>query len=210
MNILQILDGRKIIPVAVFETVYDGLKTCEVLVSGGMTIVEIAARTPETFECIKNITLRFPELTVGAGSLYSRELLESAAEAGAAFGVAPGFDSETAGLAALLNFPFVPGASTPTEIMAAMKTSELVKIFPAQLLGGPEWIRAAAAPFAGGALRLLPTGGITPGNVSEYLKLPSVAACGMSWLTDSRIKTDDRYEQIAARLGQLKEAGLCS
>jgi 2-dehydro-3-deoxyphosphogluconate aldolase/(4S)-4-hydroxy-2-oxoglutarate aldolase len=77
--------------------------------------------------------------------------------------------------------PIFPGAVTPTEIIAALDAGlTTLKYFPANIYGGPAALKALGAPFP--QVRFIPTGGVSPANVAEYLALPNVAAVGGSWM----------------------------
>lgn len=195
---------NKVIPIAVFNSVDEALRIGEILLSGGITVLEVTLRTPEAINCISALTHSLPELMVGAGSVLSQEAVANAVEVGARFVVSPGIADGIAAAAKSRGLPFVPGAATPTELMAAMELSPVIKIFPASFLGGPAYINAISAPFASKTFGLIPTGGIDVGNCREYLSAQNVIACGMSHLLAASFSSEERPRVIRRRIGELK------
>lgn len=197
---IALIGTGRIIPVAVINRVDDGLRLAAVLLENKIPIIEITLRTAAAFEVIKAIKKEFPEMLTGAGSVLDTDSLKRAADSGAAFGVAPCLDLDVVETAAELNFPFVPGASTPTELSTALKTSNVVKIFPASNLGGPDYIKAISSPFAMKNFKLIPTGGINEKNFTEYLAIDRVAACGMTWIADQKLIESGGFDELDRRM----------
>jgi 2-dehydro-3-deoxyphosphogluconate aldolase/(4S)-4-hydroxy-2-oxoglutarate aldolase len=169
------------VPVLTAASADEAERACRDFVARGLRTVEITFRTSAAADAIRRAAA-IDGLTVGAGTVLSVAQLEAAVAAGATFAVAPGTNAEVVEAAQRLGITFVPGAATPTEIDTARRLGcTIVKIFPAALLGGPAYIRAVSAVFPD--LRFMPTGGVNASNVDEYLALPSVIACGGTWLT---------------------------
>ncbi len=127
LDILAKLKETRVVPVSVFDNVDDSLRVAEMLMKRNMSFIEVTMRTVEALDCIEAIARRFPEMALGAGSVLDGDMLKQAAGAGAAFAVAPGLDSEVLSLARYMNMPFVPGITTPSELMAAMKFGSIIK-----------------------------------------------------------------------------------
>ena len=169
-----------VLPVLTVESADDAEQRCRALLADGYATVEITLRTDAAVEAIRRVAA-IDGLTVGAGTVLDVAQLDAAVGAGARFGVSPSTSPEVIGAAQRSGIPFIPGAATPTEIDRARSLGcDVVKIFPASVLGGPAFVRAVSAVFPD--LRFVPTGGINAANVDEYLALPSVLACGGSWL----------------------------
>jgi 2-dehydro-3-deoxyphosphogluconate aldolase/(4S)-4-hydroxy-2-oxoglutarate aldolase len=207
LDILAKLKETRVVPVSVFDNVDDSLRVAEMLMKRNMSFIEVTMRTVEALDCIEAIARRFPEMALGAGSVLDGDMLKQAAGAGAAFAVAPGLDSEVLSLARYMNMPFVPGITTPSELMAAMKFGSIIKVFPAAVLGGVQYINAITAPFASMELHLMPTGGIDENNYREYLKANRVVACGMSYMVDRKLLRNRDYAAIEKRIDAVR-AGL--
>ena len=158
--------------------------TCEALLDGGIRAFELTLNAPES-TALKALTaaVRWSEgsgIVVGAGTVLSMESARRAIDAGAAFLVAPHLDTEVVAWAARDGIPMLPGAATPTEVLAAWRAgAAAVKVFPASTLG-PSFIRELRGPLPD--VPLLPTGGVTVGNAAAYIEAGAVAVGIGSWL----------------------------
>ena len=138
------------------------------------------------------------ELLVGAGTILSPEQLESAAEAGARFAVAPGTSPSVIEAARARDVPFIPGVATPSEIEQARALGcNVVKLFPASLLGGPAFVKAVAPVYRD--VRFVPTGGVNPENLGAYLELSAVLACGGTWICEPALLREGRFDEVERR-----------
>jgi 2-dehydro-3-deoxyphosphogluconate aldolase/(4S)-4-hydroxy-2-oxoglutarate aldolase len=188
---------QAIIPVLTVRKAANAARTAAVLAEAGLNFIEVTLRTPESLAAIRAMAAANTGAIIGAGSIRSPRDIDDAVAAGAQFLVSPGQTDALlkAGLAAPV--PFIPAAATPAEMMRAMETGfPVVKFFPAEASGGIKALSAILAPLHD--LAVMPTGGITPTNAPEYLKIPNVLAVGGSWMA----KTDDldagRFDEIAA------------
>jgi len=209
MDIIGKIKKNKIIPVAVFSNADDAVAVAEILLASSFDMIEVTLRTMAAFDCIEAINKRFPAMTVGAGSVQSKETLKTAYERGAVFGVAPGLDLEIVEYAKSLGMLFIPGVATPSELNLALRASDVIKVFPAEQLGGPAYLQAISAPFAMKKFFLIPTGGINEKNFQEYMKSGNVIACGMTYIVEKNLvdkkdfKTlEDRIKKFAAELSR--------
>jgi len=175
----EILAAGPVLPVVVLERATDAVPLARALLAGGVRVMEVTLRTPCALAGIGAIAREVAGMTVGAGTLLEVEDLNAARAAGAAFGVSPG--ATPALLRAARRWPFLPGASTPSEVMAARESGySTLKFFPAAAAGGVAMLRALAGPFPD--VRFCPTGGIDATSAADYLALPNVVCVGGSWL----------------------------
>jgi 2-dehydro-3-deoxyphosphogluconate aldolase/(4S)-4-hydroxy-2-oxoglutarate aldolase len=160
------------------------LQAVEALVAGDLPVVEITLTIPDALAVMRAVTARFGDtVLVGAGTVTSAEQARAAVRAGARFIVSPGFDPEIVEAAHALDVPVMPGVLTPSEIMAASRAgADWLKIFPCSALGGPQYLRALRGPFP--RLKLMPTGGVSLENASDYLAAGAVALGVGSELVD--------------------------
>ena len=187
-----------IVPVVVLEKTEDAVPLAHALLKGGISFMEITFRTECAADCISLISKEVPDMTVGAGTVISREQAELAVSNGAQFLVSPGLDEDTVRWALDNDIPIIPGTVTPTEIMKAISLGlNLVKFFPADAFGGIKTIKALSAPF--GNVRFLPTGGVSLSNLKEFIEDKSVAAVGGSWVC----KKDDILNQDWDKITEL-------
>ena len=180
------LNQIKIVPVLVLNTLEEGLQVCEQLCKNGLPAAEITFRTEAAESVIREASKRFPEMYIGAGTILNVADLHRAADAGAKFGVAPGFNPVVAAEAKKVGFDFIPGVCTPSEIEQAMMLGcKTLKFFPAEAAGGVNMLKSLIAPYRHLGIRFMPTGGVKPENVETYLEIPEVAAVGGTWLNKS-------------------------
>ena len=176
-----------VIPVIVLEDANDAVPLAEALLAGGLNIIEVTFRTEAAAESIERITKAFPEMQIGAGTVVTPEQAKRAIDAGSKFGLAPGTDPETIAYFKAQGVPFIPGIMTPSDIQAAIKAGcTSLKFFPAGAAGGPELLKAMAAPYVNLGVQFCPTGGISIDNMNDYLSMPEVFAIGGSWLATKR------------------------
>ncbi len=190
-KLLALLDGQPVIPVLKITHSADAVPLARALARGGLRAIEITLRTPSALEAIRRVAGEVEEAIVGAGTILDRPQFEEAAAAGSKFIVSPGITRELMAAAGDSDVPFLPGAITPGEIMAARQAGlDFLKFFPAEQAGGAAFLKALASPIAD--VKFCPTGGIGAGNARDYLSLPNVVCVGGSWVApDDLVKAGD-------------------
>lgn len=193
----NILQKEKILPAITIQSMEEALPVAEAIQKGGLNILEIAFRTPTAAESIGIIKTNFPSLVVGAGTLLTEEQVQQAVDAGADFGLAPGFNPIICKAAANKKLPFIPGVMSPSEIeMAASMGFNALKLFPAAQLGGAEFLKSINGPYEQLQLQFIPMGGVNIKNLNNYLKLKNVIAVGGSWLATRTLIEAKDYDTI--------------
>ena len=191
------LDTSPVIPVIAIEAIEHAVPLAEALVAGGIVNLEVTLRTQYGLDAIRLISEQVPGANVGVGTVCSAGEFDAAVEAGASFVVSPGQSDELFERALLTDVPFLPGAVTATEVMAAKSAGfTILKFFPAGTSGGAAAIKAFSGPFAD--IQFVPTGGIKPENAHEYLSLSNVRAVGGTWLTPTELIKNGRWDEIEA------------
>lgn len=179
-QLISTLSRSRVVPVVALDRVADAVPLADALSAGGLGCIEITFRTAAAADAIAALSGR-DGVVVGAGTVTSAEQVDIAVDAGARFVVSPGFDEEVAKRCGERGVPLLPGVATATEIMRARSAGfDVVKLFPAQAMGGLATLKALAAPFPG--LRFVPTGGIDAASAPSYLAHPAVLAIGGSWM----------------------------
>jgi 2-dehydro-3-deoxyphosphogluconate aldolase / (4S)-4-hydroxy-2-oxoglutarate aldolase len=202
-EILERLGRLRLVPMVVMDSAAHADGFGDALVAGGLPIAEVTFRTDAAEASIRALAKR-GDLLVGAGTVLTKEQADRAIGAGAAFIVAPGTNPPVIDHCLLRSVPIVPGVATPTDIDLAMSFGlDVVKFFPAENLGGTSTLRALSGPYAD--VMFLPTGGITPEKLPEYLALPFVLACGGSWLAPREALDKGDFATIRARVAQATE-----
>jgi 2-dehydro-3-deoxyphosphogluconate aldolase/(4S)-4-hydroxy-2-oxoglutarate aldolase len=189
--------AKRIVPVVVLDRAESAEPLAEALLAGGLDIMEITFRTAAAEESIRRIAARFPEILLGAGTLLDNDQVSRARDAGAVFGLAPGLNRRTVEKASQVGLQFSPGVMTPSEVEEALSLGcKLLKFFPAEAAGGTAMLKSLAGPYGHTGLKFIPTGGVTTGNLADYLKVPVVAAIGGSWMVDKQLVNEGKWEEI--------------
>lgn len=197
IDVLQRIGELGVVPVIAIDNAADAPKLGQALLDGGLPCAEITFRTAAAAEAIKLMTAACPDVLVGAGTVMTVDQAKRASEAGVKFVVTPGFDEDVVTWCIEHNMPVTPGVVTPTEInMALKKGLNVVKFFPAEASGGVKTLKAIAAPYQG--VKFIPTGGISLGNLADYLSLKSVHAVGGSWMVTKELISAGKFDQITA------------
>lgn len=195
MQARDLLAGIRIVPVVVIDEVDTAAPLAKTFYEAGIKAIEVTLRTEAGLTAIEAIARDVPEMILGAGSLRTPEQVEDAMSAGAKFGVSPGSTPTLLAAARDAGLAFVPGAATASEMLALFeKGVTLQKFFPAELAGGVGYLKAVGAPLP--EVSFMPTGGVSPGNVAEYLALPNVSCVGGSWLAPRDLLKDRNFEAI--------------
>lgn len=189
-DVLDRLAAHRLVPVVVLDEARDAGPLADALVAGGLPVAEVTFRTAAAGDAVRAMADR-GDVLVGAGTVVTPAQVDEAVAAGARYLVSPGTSRAVVERAQEHGVPVLPGAVTATEVQAALELGlRTVKFFPAGTSGGSAAIAALAAPFAG--VRFVPTGGVGPGNLDQYLALPAVAAVGGSWMVPrDRIRAGD-------------------
>lgn len=188
------LERAGVLPVATVDDADQAVAAARALTAAGLRCVEIALRTPAALDAIERLR-DVDGVAVGAGTVSSTEQARAAAEAGATFAVAPCLDEDVASACGELGLPFIPGVATPSEIHRAERLGfGVVKLFPAAQIGGAAFVRAVSATFP--RMRFLPTGGIDASSLQSFLDLPSVLACGGSWMVAPELLRSGRFDEV--------------
>lgn len=189
----------KILPIVVMDNAAHAHEFGEVLVAGGLPVAEVTFRTPAAEESVRTLA-KNKALLVGAGTILTTEQADRAIDAGAKFLVAPGTNPKVLEHSLKRGVPMLPGVATPSEIELALEHgAEVLKFFPAETMGGIGALKAFSGPYPD--VRFVPTGGITPDLLPEYLKLKCVVACGGSWMAPREFLREGRFDAIAALIG---------
>ena len=206
LNTLELCSHGPVIPVIVIDRLADAVPLARALVAGGVRVLEVTLRTPVALQAIEAMAREVPEAIVGAGTLRSAADAQAARDAGAVFGVSPGYTAELGAACRAVGLPLLPGVATASEVMAAQADGlSFLKFFPATAAGGIPLLKAWAGPFAD--VVFCPTGGITLAGAPEFLALPNVKVCGGSWLTPAdAVKAGDwdRISTLAREAGALR------
>lgn len=215
MSIFSDLSQHGVVPVIALDDASRAVPLADALIEGGLPVAEITFRTDAAAAAIEAIAKARPEILLGAGTVLTGDQLDRARDAGARFALAPGLDRALLDHATAAGIPFAPGVMTPSDLQAAIRAGcDFVKFFPAMPAGGPSMLKNIAAPYAHLGIGFNPTGGVTPGNLADWLALPQVRAVGGTWIASrDAIAAGDwrgiagKAREAVARVAELRGRG---
>lgn len=172
----------------------------DALLAGGIDCIEVTMRTPTALDAIQAISKSTPEMLVMAGTVISSEQVKAVQDVGAVCAVAPGMNRKVIEAALKAKLPFAPGIATPSEIETALEYDcDILKLFPAEPLGGLSYLKNMQAPYAHLGLRFIPLGGLSAENAESYLRENFILAVGGSWIAKADAINNEDWSGITAR-----------
>jgi len=191
-----------VIPIGVFSDSSKIVTIAGIFLQYGINCIEVTLRTPQALTCITALRKSFPKLLIGAGSVLSKDDFKASVDAGATFIVSPCISDSLIELShKFTQVQYVPGFTTPTELAHALQSGcTMVKFFPAEYSGGAKLLKAIIEPFVSFTFSIIPTGGIMPSAMKQYLALPNVIACGMSYIVDSTLIDNNDFQALENRI----------
>ncbi|EKO3994463.1 keto-hydroxyglutarate-aldolase/keto-deoxy-phosphogluconate aldolase [Vibrio fluvialis] len=201
MTLEQRLQQIKIVPVIAINDAAHAVPLAKVLVENGLPCAEVTFRTDAAQESIRLMRDAYPELLIGAGTVLTTQQVDQAISAGADFIVSPGLNPTTVRYCQQRGIAIVPGVNNPSLVEQAMELGlKTLKFFPAEPSGGVAMLKALSAVYP---VQFMPTGGVNPRNVADYLAIPSVVACGGTWMVPSDLMDSGNWDEIARLVREL-------
>lgn len=201
MTLEQRLAQIKIVPVIAINHAQQVLPLAKVLMENGLPCAEITFRTEAAQEAIRLMRDAYPEMLIGAGTVLTTAQVDQAQQAGADFIVSPGLNPTTVKYCQQRGIAIVPGVNNPSLVEQAMELGlRTLKFFPAEPSGGVAMLKALSAVYP---VKFMPTGGISAANVQHYLDLPSVVACGGTWMVPTDLMDKGDWPAIAKLVREL-------
>jgi 2-dehydro-3-deoxyphosphogluconate aldolase/(4S)-4-hydroxy-2-oxoglutarate aldolase len=192
---IEVFRKHRLVPVIAIKDAEAAPALAQSLVAGGLPVVEITLRTEAAPNAMAKIAARKGELTLVAGTVTTPELAERAVDCGAELIVTPGLNTRVVEYCLKREIPVLPGICTPTELeMARNFGLKNVKFFPAEAYGGVRTLKALGDVY--GNFGFMPTGGINAQNLTDYLRLPIVLACGGSWMAPADLIAQRKFDSI--------------
>ena len=197
-EILNRILAEGLIPLIRTASAADAMDVATAIKEGGASFLEITMTVPGAIEVAKELSLKYgDEFIIGAGTVLDAETGRAAILAGAQFLVSPTLNFELISLAHRYSVIVIPGAMTPTEILAAWDAgADLVKVFPAGQLGGPDYIKAIKGPLP--QVLLMPSGGVNVDNAGAFIRAGAAAVAVGSELVDKKAIKDKAFHIITA------------
>lgn len=205
-NALASIREIGLVPIVRAPSPDDAFKAAEAIVAGGIGVAEVTMTVPNAIRVIERVAERFGDkVLLGAGTILDPESCRAALLAGAEFIVTPSLDVRVIEVARRYSKVSIPGALTPTEVVAAWQAgADFVKIFPCGPVGGPQYLKALRGPFP--HIDFVPTGGVNLETTPGYIKAGAAAVAVGSELVDVKALRQGRLDSITARARQYVEA----
>lgn len=205
-EILKKILDEKIVAIVRLDSGEQLVRVAEALKEGGISVIEFTCSTPGALDMIKEASGRFgEEALIGAGTVLDPETARAAILAGAEFIVSPAINLDTIKMCKRYGKPIIAGAMTPSEMLTVWEAgADLVKVFPASVIGGVDYIKAVLAPLP--QLRLAPTGGVNADNAAQYLKAGAVVVAVGGNLVDKKVVSRGDWAAITAEAQKLVSA----
>lgn len=202
--LIEKLKAQQVLPVLVLDTIEQAAPLADLLLKHQLNCIEITLRTKSALQVLHYLHQHYPELQVGAGTVLTAEQFDQVQQAGASFALSPGATETLLTKAQGAEMMFIPGVMTASEVMQANDYGfTLQKLFPAQVAGGIELLKAFSGPFS--ALNFCPTGGVNPNNMANYLALSNVPIVGGTWLAPLALIQAGNWQQIEANFVSLNQ-----
>jgi 2-dehydro-3-deoxyphosphogluconate aldolase/(4S)-4-hydroxy-2-oxoglutarate aldolase len=190
-----------IIAVLEIESEQNAVPLAKALFEGGITVIELALRTPAAIPSISLIAKEVPQMFIGIGTIIEAGQAAAVKKApGVRFGVSPGINSEIVKEAAAAELPFAPGIATPSELELAISLGcRVVKFFPAEGLGGLNYLKSINAPYNHLGVKYIPLGGVSPENLASYANFSPILAIGGSWIASKELIKEQNWKEMTER-----------
>ncbi|MFV0576709.1 MAG: bifunctional 4-hydroxy-2-oxoglutarate aldolase/2-dehydro-3-deoxy-phosphogluconate aldolase [Vibrio sp.] len=194
-TIKQRLSEVKVVPVIAIKDADKAVKLAKVLVENGLPCAEVTFRTEAAFQAIKNMRAAYPDMLIGSGTVLTTKQVDESIEAGVDFVVSPGLNPTTVKYCQQRGVTIVPGVNNPSLVEQAMELGlDTLKFFPAEPSGGVNMLKALTAVYP---ISFMPTGGVNPKNVNDYLSIPAVFACGGTWMIPNDLIDNEKWDELA-------------
>ncbi|GIU75496.1 MAG: 2-dehydro-3-deoxy-phosphogluconate aldolase [Bryobacteraceae bacterium] len=201
-TILSSIIDIGIVPVVRAPSAEGAYRAIEAIYEGGIRAAEVTMTVPGAVRVLEKLADQFGDrMVLGAGTVLDPETCRICMLAGAQFFVTPALNLRTIEMAHRYSKPIMPGALTPTEVLAAWEAgADIVKVFPCDNVGGARYIKALKGPFP--HIELIPTGGVSLATAGDFLKAGACAVAVGGELVDAKTIREGRFDVFTERARQ--------
>ncbi len=209
-EVLELMISEGLIPVVRVTDAREAMDVADALKEGGVHTIEITMSVQGAIDVIKELTQKYKdEIIMGAGTVLDAETGRAALIAGARFLVSPILNLDLIQIGHRYSAVVIPGTMSPTEMLTAWSAgADMVKVFPAAQVGGPEYIKAVRGPLP--QILLIPTGGVNLQNAGAFIKAGAAALGVGGELVDKKAIKERKFniitENTRAFLKVIREA----
>ncbi len=201
LTVVRRMKNIAVLPLVTLSSAASARELAAVLRKTGVAGIEVTYRSSQAAEAIAALRAEVPELLIAAGTVLTKNQIDSACDAGADVIVTPGLNPDNVAYCQQRGMPIIPGVNSPTHIEQAMGMGlRYLKFFPAEASGGVAFLKAVSGPYP--SVMFMPTGGITADTVADYLNLPTVFVCGGSWVLDNALVDSGDWDGVKKHILQ--------
>ena len=199
-ELLDKITKSKIVAGFSVQNLDDAIPIAKSLMEGGINVIELTLRTKNSLKAVEMIAKSVQDMVIGVGTILTTDQLLQVKDNGAHFGVSPGLNKRVLQYAEEIDFSFAPGIATPSDLDCAINMGyRFVKFFPAEGMGGVDYLKSISAPFNHLDVKYFPLGGINSNNMNEYLNIDNVIAIGGSWIVKDQLVLNKQWKEITKR-----------
>ena len=199
-ELLDKITKSKIVAGFSVQNLDDAIPIAKSLMEGGINVIELTLRTKNSLKAVEMIAKSVQDMVIGVGTILTTDQLLQVKDNGAHFGVSPGLNKRVLQYAEEIDFSFAPGIATPSDLDCAIDMGyRFVKFFPAEGMGGVNYLKSISAPFSHLDVKYFPLGGINSNNMNEYLNIDNVIAIGGSWIVKDQLVLNKQWKEITKR-----------
>jgi 2-dehydro-3-deoxyphosphogluconate aldolase/(4S)-4-hydroxy-2-oxoglutarate aldolase len=193
-----------VLPVLRASSADSAMALADAIAAGGIAAMEVTMTVPGAIGVMRRLATERPELLIGAGTVLDPETARICILEGAQFVVSPALNLETVALCRRYSIAVLSGALTPTEVINAWQAgTDVIKVFPANSMGGPKYLKSLKAPLP--QVELIPTGGVSLLNAKEFLDAGAFALGVGADLADELAIQQGRAHAVTAVAQQYAE-----
>ena len=198
-DVLRQIADLGLVPVVRAQSADEAMKVVDAIRAGGVTVLEITMTVPGALGAMEQVSKRFGnDVLLGAGTVLDPETARACMLAGARFVVTPTLNPATIEMCRRYSVPIMPGALTPTEVLAAWTAgADVVKVFPCGALGGASYIKSLKAPLP--QIEMIPTGGVSVKTAADFIKAGSMALGVGADLVDTQAIRDGNARVVTEK-----------
>ena len=204
-ELLDKITKSKIVAGFSVQNLDDAIPIAKSLMEGGINVIELTLRTKNSLKAVEMIAKSVQDMVIGVGTILTTDQLLQVKDNGAHFGVSPGLNKRVLQYAEEIDFSFAPGIATPSDLDCAIDMGyRFVKFFPAEGMGGVNYLKSISAPFNHLDVKYFPLGGINSDNMKEYLNIDNVIAIGGSWIVKEQLVLNKQWKEITKRAFEVR------
>ncbi len=202
--VMKAIDAAGVVAVLVIDELKHALPLANALLQGGVNAIELTLRTPVALEAAGIIKKNLPEINLGIGTVLTVEQVRAIADLKVDFAVAPGYNPRIVEAAQKQALSFAPGITTASELEGAIEQGcRVLKYFPAEPIGGINFLKNMVAPYQYLGLKFIPLGGVNMENAAAYLESDLITAIGGSWIAPRPLIQTENWEAITTNAREI-------